>query len=303
MKNIIFALVFLAALAPLGAQELSLVEKTAPESVSFAQPFALQYRFSHTPGYQVELDEKSLSKDFEVKDKTLHADSPGTTTADFTVFPFTLGKSTFTATFLLTQNGKTASKWEQPVYITVTRAKTFGNKDFREIRPPQIPAGWLTWLLAALAALALLGVLYVWYKKTQEKALSLRQEQEDPRPSDEIAFSKIDALLNSGLWEQREYKLFYITLSDILREYLWRQMHIDASADTSAELLRRVRTMPAMAPLLYALRDFLNSGDLVKFAKAVPEEDVRNKDIQLLRQIIRETSPKETAPGEQEVRR
>ncbi|MDD6152423.1 MAG: hypothetical protein PUC11_00520 [Elusimicrobia bacterium] len=295
MKKFLFPFLLICLLTPLAAQELSLIEKQAPKRIAFAQPFALQYDFSHTPGYLVELDEQSLSPDFEIKDRAVRQNSPGTVTFDFTVLPFTLGKSTFTATFLLSQNGKTAAKAEDETFITVAPAKTFDDKNLREIRPPQIPAGWLTWLLAALAALALAGVLWFWYKKTREKSLAVLQQQaEDNRPSDEIALSKIDALLNSGLWEQRHYKLFYITLSDILREYLWRQFKIDASADTSAELLRRVKNMPAMAPLLYALRSFLSSGDLVKFAKAVPEEAVRNKDIQLLRQIIRETSPKET---------
>lgn len=295
MKKFFFPFLLVCLLTPLAAQELSLIEKQVPKRITFARPFALQYDFSHTPGYRVELDEASLSPDFEIKDRAERQNSPGTVTFDFTVLPFALGKSTFTATFVLTQNGKTAAKAEDETFITVTPAKTFDDKNFREIRPPQIPAGWLTWLLAALAALALAGVLWFWYKKTQEKSLAVLQQQaEDNRPSDEIALSKIDALLNSGLWEQRHYKLFYITLSDILREYLWRQFKIDASADTSAELLRRVKNMPAMAPLLYALRSFLSSGDLVKFAKAVPEEAVRNKDIQLLRKIIRETSPKET---------
>ena len=51
-----------------------------------------------------------------------------------------------------------------------------------------------------------------------------------------------------------------------------------------------------MAPLMYQLRDFLSSGDLVKFAKAVPSQQIRDKDVQLLREIIIETSPKELAP-------
>lgn len=299
MKELL-SLFLLCALSPLFGQEISLVEKNAPEKASFARLMTVTYGLSHTPGYQVELDEAALNGDFGIQNKTVRQDSPGTVTFDFTLLPFTLGKSTFTATFLLTQNGQTAAKLEEPVYVTVSPVKLFNDKELREIRPPDVPAGWLTWLLAALAALAFAGVLYAWYKKTQEKALALRQEPEDSRPSDEIALSKIDALLNSGLWEQREYKLFYITLSDILREYLWRQFQIDASADTSAELLRRVKNMPAMAPLLYALRDFLNSGDLVKFAKAVPEEAVRNKDVQLLRQIIRETSPKDVVSQQQE---
>ncbi len=294
MKKLFLSLLLLYPFAPLPAQELTLIEKHAPQRIAFAQPFALQYAFSHTPGYQVELDENALSRDFEIQDKVVRQDSPGTVTFDFTVLPFTLGKSTFTATFLLTQNGKTAARTPDETFITVTPAKTFNDKEFREIRPPHIPAGWLTWMLAFLAALAFAAVLWWWYKKTQEKELTVLQQEQDNRPSDEIALSKIDALLNSGLWEQRHYKLFYITLSDILREYLRRQLQIDASADTSAELLRRVKNIPAMAPLLSALRDFLRSGDLVKFAKAVPEEAVRNKDVQILRQIIRHTAPRET---------
>lgn len=293
-----FLLLYLVTLLP--AQELHLIEKHAPQSVPFAQPFALQYDFSHTPGYEIELDEKSLSSDFAVQDSVQRQNSPGTVTFDFTVLPFSLGKSTFTATFLLTQNGKIAAKATEETFINVTPAKTFNDKDLREIRPPHIPAGWLTWLLAALAALAFAGVLWFWYKKTQEKALTILQQKEDTRPSDEIALSKIDALLNSGLWEQHHYKLFYITLSDILREYLWRQFQIDTSADTTLELLRRVKNMPAMTPLLFPLRSFLNSGDLVKFAKVVPEEAVRNKDVETLRQIIRETAPKEVRPQHQE---
>lgn len=299
MKKL-FSFLILAAFSPLAAQELHLVEKTAPDTLTFAQPFTLSYKISHSPDYQVKLDEKSLSRDFEIQTQSLRQDSPDTATFNFTVLPFTLGKSTFTATFLLIQDGQEAATLEDTAYLTVNPAKTFNDKNFREIRAPQIPAGWLTWLLAALAALAFATVVYVWRQKMREKALSIRQEPQDTRPSEEIALSKIDALLSSGLWEQQQYKLFYITLSDILREYLWRRFQIDASADTSIELLRRVKNMPEMSPLLFALRSFLSSGDLVKFAKAVPEEEVRNKDVQILRQIIRETSPKEILPDGRE---
>ena len=142
-------------------------------------------------------------------------------------------------------------------------------------------------------------MLYAWYKKLHEKQLSVSHAPEDPRPGNEIALSQIDALLDSGLWENAQYKVFYNTLTDILREYLWRQLKIDASADTSAEILARIKTMPKLAPLRAQLRQFLSSGDLVKFAKAVPSLETRNSDIQLLREIIVETSPKELAPAQE----
>ena len=238
MKKLVLLCLFIWTAGSIFGQEISVVEKRAAEKVPFAQPFALQFVLSHTPGYQVTLDEDSLSSDFEITQVSSAENSPGTLTYDFTAIPFVLGKSTFTVTFDLTQEGKTVA---------------------------------------------------------QAKPREIAREQ-DTRPGNVIALSKIDALLDSGLWENQQYKLFYITLSDILREYLWRQFHVDASSDTTAELLRRVKTMPQMKPLMNQLREFLSSGDLVKFAKAVPSEQIRDKDVTLLRQIITETAPKELAP-------
>lgn len=58
--------------------------------------------------------------------------------------------------------------------------------------------------------------------------------------------------------------------------------------------------MTQMAPFMYQLRDFLSSGDLVKFAKAVPSEQIRDKDVKILREIIIETAPKELSPAARE---
>ncbi|WP_428061011.1 hypothetical protein [Candidatus Avelusimicrobium stercoris] len=293
----LFSLVF--SFAPCGAQEIHLIEQKAADKVPFAAPFALQFSLSHTPGYEVSVDENSLSKDFEITQMSAKQNSPGTLTYDFTALPFTLGKSTFTVTFNLVQNGRTAAQTKAEAYIDITPAKTFNDKNLREIRNPSIPAGWLAWLVAALLLGALIYVLYAWHKKLHEKELSVSAEPEDSRPGNEIALSQIDALLDSGLWENAQYKVFYNTLTDILREYLWRQLKIDASADTSAEILARIKTMPKLAPLRTQLRQFLSSGDLVKFAKAIPSLDTRNRDIQLLREIIVETSPKELAPAQE----
>lgn len=294
MKYFLVSLFFLFTTSCLPAQELHLVEQNAPQQVPFAQPFALQFALAHTPNYQVDIDESSLSKDFEVSQLSVQQNSPGTTTYDLTVFPFTLGKSTFTVTFQLLQDGKALLQLPATAVVNITRAQTYADQNLREIRNPSIPAGWFWWVLGALLTAALCYVLYWWRKQLHEGPLSLAATQ-DSRPCQEIAFSKIDALLGSGLWENSQYKLFYITLSDILREYLWRRFHLDTSADTSAELLRRAKNTPQLSPLLYPLRDFLNSGDLVKFAKAVPSEEVRNKDIQILREIVTQTTPQESS--------
>ncbi len=292
-KKIILLISLLATAGALNAQELTLRDTQAPAKTPFAKPFAVRYQLTRPDGYGVQVNEKSFSPDFEV---TQSAFSPQTNVYDFTVFPFTLGKSTFTATFVLTQNGQPTGKTlSTQTPVEITPVQIFKDKKLHEIRAPFVPAGWMTWLFGLFVIAALVYIYYLYRQRAAQRPLTLLQ-QEDHRPCDEIALSKIEALLNSGLWERKAYQLFYITLSDILREYIWRQFKTDTSADTSVELLRHVKKIAAMQPLLVPLKDFLNSGDLVKFAKSEPTEDVRNKDIQILRQIVRETSPKEISP-------
>ena len=274
------------------AQEITLSQAQVPAQVPFAKPFSARYQLAYPDGYHVTADEKSFSPDFEI---TQQAFSPQTGVYDLTAVPFALGKSTFTVTFLLTKDGKTVSQTAaEPTEIEIAPVQIFNDKKLREVRPARVPAGWQTWLVALLVLAALIYTIYYWKKRLSQSALRVNK-QEDHRPCDEIALSKIEALLNSGLWERKAYKLFYITLCDILREYLWRQLRLDTSSDTSAELLRRVKKMDVMQPLLVPLKDFLNSGDLVKFAKAEPTETVRNKDVQILREIVKETTPKQEA--------
>ncbi len=292
MKKIFWFLLCLCISSAGWTQEIHVVESPADQKVKLAHPFTLQYQLSHSPQGTVELDKDSLSGDFAITKAVFTPNSPGTGTYDFTVMPFALGKSTFTVTFLLTQDGRTLAKVAQETPVSIAPANVFKDKKLREIRPPHLPSGWLFWLLVLLVIAALLYAFITWRQRQAEAALIIRQE-EDKRPCDQIALAKIDALLASGLWEQRAYKLFYITLSDILREYLWRQFKIDVSADTSSELMRHVKNIPAMEPLLTPLRNFLNSGDLVKFAKAQPQETTRNRDIQILRELVQATTPKE----------
>ena len=294
-KQFILLFGLFVGILSLHAQEFAVKNTQAPEKAPFAKPVALRYELTRPDGYDVQVDEKSFSPDFEI---TQAAFSPQTGVYDFTLIPFTLGKSTFTATFILTQNGQpTGQKTDVQTPIEITPVQVFNDKKFREIRAPFVPSGWGLWLIILLILAALVYLWHLYKQRRAEQPLTVHQ-QEDNRPCDEIALSKIDALLNSGLWERKAYKLFYITLGDIFREYMWRQFGTDTSADTTVELLRRVKKIPAMQPLLMPLKDFLNSGDLVKFAKAEPTETARNKDVQILREIVRETSPKETTVPE-----
>lgn len=276
---------------------LELIEAKVPTSAVFAQPVTLVYSFAHEPRYKVELDNKNLPADFEFSNIQAQPNSPGTFTYTITAYPFALKEAKLTPlTFLLKNaNGQTVNSFStQETKISVSKAQTFKDNNFREIRDPFLPFAWFKWLLILLiTAGAVYAARYYW-KRRQNAARALGGAPIDNRPCDEVALSKIEALIQSGLWERQEYKLFYLTLTDILREYLLRRFNIDTTADTSAEMLRRLKANgeELLTPLLPKLRVFLNSSDLVKFARAVPPETYRNRDIDILRLLIDTTTPK-----------
>ncbi len=273
------------------AQELRVLKTQTPEKVSFAQPFTLSILLEHPQGQNPLLDKESVGADFAVTGVQLLPQGPQSTQAQLTLMPFAIEKSTFTAQFSLAGQPNVTVPVEVP--LTIAPVKLFDDNELKEIRPPHRPFDWALGLCIMLALFALTCLL-IWWLRRLKKDHALLQNPPDNRPAHVIALSQIDALLDSGLWEHKQYKVFYITLTDILRSYLQRGFGLDVSADTSAELLRHLKAHPRLHTFTQQLRTFLASGDLVKFAKAVPAETTRNRDITILRELIEKTAPKPT---------
>ena len=301
MKKFIFLFALTLFFITGNAQTVEVAESHVPETVSFAQPFDVKLILSHTPGTTVTLSTQAAAQDFEITGEQQEQTSPGTTALQLTVMPFALQLSTFTVTVDVQSATITPSSHTLEFPITVKPVRLFKDPNLREIRNPKVPLSWLKWLLVALILGVILYLLFWGRKKTEDQGPAWQRfgKEVDNRPCHVIALSQIDALINSGLWEKQQYKLFYISLFDILREYLWRRFSMDASADTSAELLRHAKKTDGLNPVLPELKDFLTAGDLVKFAKVVPSETERNRDITYLQTLIHKTTPQPPAPEEE----
>ncbi|MBO7238295.1 MAG: hypothetical protein J6U96_03265 [Elusimicrobiaceae bacterium] len=301
MKKLFLFLFFSFLINGAAAQSLEVTQQNIPQEASFAQPFDVRFALNYPAGYEVVLDKNSLPADFGLSQEKTEETTPGQITYDLTFLPFTLGKSTFTAVNFILQDaqGQTVSTAaSKETTVQVKPVKLFKDKKMRDIRPPYIPSGWLFWLMILLALAALIYLIRRFWRKARARARQAALEQ-DNRPADVIALSKINILLQSGLWEKAQYKLFYIELGEILREYFWRRFQLDVSADTSAELLRRTRTVPELTPLYTDLKNYLNSSDLVKFAKYIPDEATMHKDVNVVRKTVQQTTPS-PAPQTQE---
>jgi len=158
--------------------------------------------------------------------------------------------------------------------------------DIRDIKPPvEIPSGW-TWLWWVLGALALVLLLLAWrqFLKHVTKA-----SPTPPVPAHVRAKQKLEEAL--ALISQP--KPFCILVSDTVRTYLEERFTFRAPERTTEEFLYELQGTDLLAgEQKEKLGEFLESCDLVKFAKYEPREaELRGLHSSAFR-LIEETEPK-----------
>jgi hypothetical protein len=160
--------------------------------------------------------------------------------------------------------------------------------DIRDIKPPvEISSGW-EWLWWSLATIVLLGLtvwVWRWWQKRRAQIPVV-----PPVPAHVRAKQK----LQEALTLIAQPKPFVIVVSDTTRYYLEERFDFHAPERTTEEFLHELqRTDLLSRDQKLSLGDFLQSCDLVKFAKYEPgEPELRELHGSALR-LVEETEPVE----------
>lgn len=145
---------------------------------------------------------------------------------------------------------------------------------------PILKPTWYIYAIAALLGLATLVLLWLFYNR-RKKGLP---EEVNPLSAQEIALRRLADLLESQKQES-DVKGFFVELSDIVRWYVERLTGIRAPELTTEEFLHKIaepvrrywqanEQQPThFTGSLETLVPFLESADIVKFAKHVPTND------------------------------
>ncbi|WP_461449843.1 hypothetical protein [Mucilaginibacter sp.] len=126
---------------------------------------------------------------------------------------------------------------------------------------------WVLVVSILIAVLLILGIVY--YIKNKPKPIK-QLEAERIYTIDEIAINRLNELKNKNLWQQGEVKLYYIELTEILRDYLEQRYRIQAHEQTTEEILLSLKNMELSKESNSILLQILTLADLVKFAKQQP---------------------------------
>ena len=159
--------------------------------------------------------------------------------------------------------------------------------DIRDIKPPvEIPSGWewLWWTLAGLVVAAVLFAIWKWWQK--------RRAQVPVVPA-VPAHVRARQKLQEALAFIAQPKPFCIAVSDTARGYLEERFEFHAPERTTEEFLYELQNTDLLTRDQKAsLGDFLQSCDLVKFAKYEPSEpELRELHASALR-LVEETEPR-----------
>ncbi len=152
---------------------------------------------------------------------------------------------------------------------------------------------YTTFATLVVALLAWLG----WrrYRRREKPVVEM-----PPVPPHERARAELEGLAGEDLPGQERWQEYYLRLTEIARAYVEGRFEIEALDRTTDELrLELLRARETLAPIdPTELVRFLQSADLVKFARAIASESEATASMQFVHDMVdRTTRPAPAEPG------
>ena len=139
------------------------------------------------------------------------------------------------------------------------------NIEYRSMRPYFVPV----FILAVLA-------YAVWkYLNCKEPEMeAIKEVIPPPPPPYDTAVSDLEKLYRSGLLEKSEFKLWYMGISKILRNYIGAILNFNCIDLDISEILPALKKAEIKSSYYLEIEDILGECDLVKFAKYSPDKSM-----------------------------
>lgn len=224
------------------------------------------------------------------------ADGKITQTREYIISTFDVGEYEIPpVTIRFTTEGDTV--WQElsteKIKIEVESLKPSEEGDIRDIKPPlelKLNLKPIIRMIVAGLIIILIGILIFYLIKRRKEGKSLIPGREKPlRPPHEIALEELGKLVNSNLLSERKVKQFYIRISEIIRRYIEGRFYIVAIEMTTMQLIENMKQAEIEHDTTELVNDFLDSCDLVKFAKYIPTDQENQKAIEQAYEIINRT--------------
>ncbi len=145
----------------------------------------------------------------------------------------------------------------------------------RDIKGVMYVFDWGTLLFFVLLALILAGLGYFLFKRLRQwqrsRTAGKKESVISGRQFNELALEALMRIDPSEYFEKRMIKEFYFEITDIVRQFLTGNYHIDTLDKTSREIIEELERVERDYTKIKKLDRYFSECDLVKFAKLRPE--------------------------------
>ncbi len=196
---------------------------------------------------------------------------------------------------VITADGIVGAARTEPQTITI--GSLVANEPDAQPRPPTEPVvvmqdDYTLAYIAGALGLMLLGGLIAWlFMRWWRKRPKELPPPPPPRPAYEVALERLRALrreLTPAIADGSQGRIVD-GASDALREYLGHRFGFNGLESTTDEVIARMRHQRMAGVTLAEITSLLGECDLVKFAKAIPDESDCEKVIQEAERIVQRT--------------
>ncbi len=190
-------------------------------------------------------------------------------------------------------DGDTAFYASPPIELPIISLVPEDAEDIRDLAPiVEFPRNVWPWIIGLLLIAALVaGLIYYLSRRGPLIEQVILRAPEPVVPPYQEAIKRLRTLeKNSDLKEAAQVKPYYVELTETLRVYLDRRLHIHAMESTSDELLMEIEALtrseilPAQAA--YLTKRILQVADLVKFADMRPRPEVGHQALVETRKVL-----------------
>lgn len=140
------------------------------------------------------------------------------------------------------------------------------------------------YVLGALALIALIIAIFIIVKYG-------RKSKDSPVVATNQTLKELDSLKKKKYIEDGNYRSFYVELIDISRKFLAKQYRIPADVlltDDLVQLMKENNTISQDNEKI--IEDVFFRGDLVKFAKTFPDQQMMEKDFNEIKDFVKRSS-------------
>lgn len=184
-----------------------------------------------------------------------------------------------------------------PSFINILPMKL--DEDIRDIKSNyQAPVSLKEVLPFILVMISILLIIWFIRRYFTKKFGRLQVALANPHldPPEVTAMRELEKMKQEEPWQNQGVKPYYIRLSEVLRNYIEQQFRVPALEQTTGEIISSLRGLNMNADNLQLLEQILVLADLVKFAKAVPDQHENAVQVDLAVEYVKQSCP--VAPEE-----